>query len=263
MASHNGKPLWLTMTFVDTAHQIANQNFVSSGIFLERCCAECPWEWTNQALMIVEEATKSYMVNVIAESHFRCSDSFLLSLQHVSYYGNTRRSGKAWTVRHSSCLEYCKRWQRRVVKLRNWETQQPIRKPYTEFWQEKKRSIVFTRNNKVKSTIERRPALVRENQTAGGLPCHNGATKNLQTCWRHEGTGAPPPRRVPPRPGMPLAPSEDCESSEKEGVPPGDVNIHTPLPRARFVNLDPYVNDGMCNKDFIPELLTDESPSTC
>ena len=29
-----------------------------------------PWEWTEQALKTFEEATESYMVRVIAKSHF-------------------------------------------------------------------------------------------------------------------------------------------------------------------------------------------------
>jgi len=70
---------------------------------------------------------------------------------------------------------------------------------------------------------------------------------------------------VPLTPGTPPAPPDDGErtqSSATEGVPPGYVYIHTPLPSARFFNPDPYAKDHMRDKDFIPDLLTDEGPST-
>jgi hypothetical protein len=94
---------------------------------------------------------------------------------------------------------------------------------------------VSPRENKVKTAIKRHPAMVCENQTDGCLPWQNGTPKNPQTRWMHKGTGVPPPQGVPPRPGMPPVPSDDDESSETAGVPPTNVNIHTPLPSAQFV----------------------------
>jgi hypothetical protein len=35
--------------------------------------------------------------------------------------------------------------------------------------------------------------MLRQNQTSGCLPCQNGTAKNLQTCWRCQVTGRPPP----------------------------------------------------------------------
>jgi len=70
---------------------------------------------------------------------------------------------------------------------------------------------------------------------------------------------------VPLRPGKPLAPpdnSDRTQSPETEGVPPGYLYIHTPLPSARFSNPVPYAKDRMRDKDCIPDLLTDEGPST-
>ena len=64
---------------------------------------------------------------------------------------------------------------------------------------------------------------------------------------------------------MPPAPPNDSgrtQCSETEGVPPGYVYIHTPLPRAQFINVDPFAKDRMRDNDFIPDLLTDECPST-
>jgi len=106
--------------------------------------------------------------------------------------------------------------------------------------------------------------MIREDQTDGCLPYQHRTAKNPQTRWRRKGTGAPPPQQAPPRPGTPPAPPDDSERtqrSEREGVPPGYVYIHTLLPSARFFNLNPYANDRMRDKDVIADLLTDEGTS--
>ena len=144
-------------------------------------------------------------------------------------------------------------------------TQQQINKPRPEVQEVKKRGVVFPGHKIVKAVVETQPAIVWENQMDGCLSCQIVTAKNPQTCWRRKGTGAHPPRPVPLRPGMPPAPpdySEQTQSSETEGVPPRYVYLHTPLPSARFVNLDPYAKDRMCDQDFIPDLLTDEGRST-
>jgi len=145
------------------------------------------------------------------------------------------------------------------------ETQKLIKTPVAQVREEKKRDVVFPGHNKVNSAIETNPAMVQENQTDGCLPCQNGPAKNLQTRGRRKGTAAPPPRLAPQRPGRRPARPDDTEktqSSEREGVPPGDVYIRTPLPSRRFSNLDPYAKDRMRDKDLIPDLLTAEGPST-
>jgi len=145
-------------------------------------------------------------------------------------------------------------------------TQQVIKKPWAEVRREKKWADVIPGHNNGKAAIECHLAMVRENQTDGCLPCQNGTAKIPQTRWRRKGTGAPPPRPAPPLPRMPPAPPDDSErtlSSETDGVPAGYVYIHTPLPSTQFFNLHPYANDRMHEKDFIPDLLTDEGPSTC
>jgi len=145
------------------------------------------------------------------------------------------------------------------------DTLQQIKKPCAEVWEEKKWIIVFPGHKMVNGVLETHPAMIGENQTDGCLPCQNWHVKSAETCWRHEATGAPQPRRAPPPPGMPPASSDDSEGTqcfETEGVPPGYVHIHTPLLGDQSFNLDPHAKDCMRNKDFIPDLLTDEGPST-
>jgi hypothetical protein len=56
--------------------------------------------------------------------------------------------------------------------------------------------------------------------------------------------------------------SERSPRSKIEGVPPGYVYIHTPLPSTQFLNLNAYAKDRKRNDDFIPDLLTDIGLST-
>jgi len=88
------------------------------------------------------------------------------------------------------------------------------------------------------------------------IPRHAGGAKE---------TGAPPTELAPSQPGMPPGPpgyNEGAQNSKIEGVPPGYVNIHTPLPSAQFCTLDAYAKDRKCNNDFIPDLLTDKDTHT-
>jgi len=106
--------------------------------------------------------------------------------------------------------------------------------------------------------------MVHEIQPEGCLPCQNGTTKTLQTFCRCKGTDAPPAEPVPPPPGAPPAScggNEAAPSSEIQGVQPGYVYIHTPLPNAQSFNLDAYAKYRKCDKDYIPDLLTDEGTS--
>jgi len=88
-----------------------------------------------------------------------------------------------------------------------------IMKPQAEVPGEQKLGVEFPGHKKVKVAIKRHPAMLRQNHMSGCLHCQNGTTKNPDTCWRHKGTGAPPPdqRRqptpaeTPPLPGTPSA----------------------------------------------------------
>jgi len=125
----------------------------------------------------------------------------------------------------------------------------------------------------VKAAMERHPAMLWENQMDSCLPCQNGTVQDPQTPWGRKGTGAPPPERPrqptpeltphpPETPPLPPGNNEAVHLSQIEGVPPGDVYIHTPPPSAQFFNLDAYAKDHKCDKDFNPDLLTDEGIST-
>jgi len=153
------------------------------------------------------------------------------------------------------------------------ETQILIKKPGVEVREETKRGVDFPVHQDVKAAMKRQPAMLWENQTDGCLPCQNGTAQNPQTRCRRKGTGAPPPERLrQPTPELtphppetsPVPPSsnEAAHISSIEGVPPGYVYIHTPLPSAQFFNHDAYVQDHKRDKHFDPDLLTDEETST-
>jgi len=145
------------------------------------------------------------------------------------------------------------------------ETQQAIKKQLTEVWGEMKSGVVVPGDIMMKDTMDRQQAMVRWNRTDGGLSRHNGTAKDQQTHFRRKGTGAAPARAAPPRPGTRPAPPDDGERtqiSETEIFPRGYLYIHSLLPNAPFFNLDPYAKARMRDKDFIPDLLTDESLST-
>jgi len=153
------------------------------------------------------------------------------------------------------------------------ETQFLIEKPRVEVWEEMKRGVGFPGDKNVQAAMEWHPSMIWENQTDGCLPCQNGTAQNLQTRWRRKGTGAPPPERLrqptpepmphpPETPPVPPSNNEAAHLSEMDGVPPRYVYIHTPLPIAEFFNRDAYAKDRKDDKDFDPDLLTDEETST-
>jgi len=81
------------------------------------------------------------------------------------------------------------------------ETKYLIKKPRAEVQEEKTRGVEFPGHKEAKAAIQRHPAMLRQNQTSGCLPCQNGTAKNPQTRWRRQGTGTPPPdRRREPTP---------------------------------------------------------------
>ena len=69
ITAHNKSPPWSTNTFVCTVGKIEHQDIHCSGIFVDEFRDKHPWQWTKQALVILEEAPEAYMVEVIANSH--------------------------------------------------------------------------------------------------------------------------------------------------------------------------------------------------
>jgi hypothetical protein len=71
---------------------------------------------------------------------------------------------------------------------------------------------------------------------------------------------------LPPLTSTPPAPPSDMEralSCQIESVPPGYVIIHTFHYGHQLCNTDVYPKDSKCDKDCIPDLLTDKTTSTC
>jgi len=102
------------------------------------------------------------------------------------------------------------------------ETKYLIKKPPAEVREENKWGVEFPGHKKVKAAIQRHPAMLRQNQKSGCLPCQNGTTKNPQTRWTRKGTGAPPPTRrreripelTPPPPGTPPSPTGNTSGTK-------------------------------------------------
>jgi len=145
------------------------------------------------------------------------------------------------------------------------ETKYLIKKPRAEVREEKKRGVEFPGHKKVKAAIQRHLAMLRQNQTSGCLPCHNGTARNPQTRWRRKETGTPPPNRrreqtpepTPPLPGTPPTPkanTSEVQPSQIVNLPAGYTYSHTALPCAEFFDDDETEH----NTDFDPDMLTDE-----
>ena len=153
------------------------------------------------------------------------------------------------------------------------ETECLIKKPWGEDRKMKKWGVEFLGHIQAKAVIERHLAMLQKDQMDGYLPCQNGTAQDPQIRWRRKGTVAPPPERLrqptpeptPHPPKMPVVPPGKNEAGHLSaigGVPPGYVNIHTPLPHLQFCNLGAYAKDCKYDKDFNPDLLTDEGTST-
>jgi len=146
------------------------------------------------------------------------------------------------------------------------ETKYLTKKQRAEVRKEKKRGVEFPGNNKVKAAIKRHPAMLRQNQMSGCLPCQNGTAKNPQIRWKYKATGAPPPARcgeptpvpTPPPSGTPPAPTGNtsrAQPSEIVNLPASYTYLHTALPYAELFDDD---EDTQHDTDFDPDMLTDE-----
>jgi len=144
------------------------------------------------------------------------------------------------------------------------ETKYLIKGPRAEVREMKKRGVEFPAHKKMKAAIQRRPAMLRQNQTSSCLPCQNGTEKNPQTRWRRKGTATPPPDRrraltpesTPPLPGTPPAPTantSEVQPSHVVNLPTRYTYSHTALPCAEFFDDERTENDT----DSDPDMLTD------
>jgi len=139
------------------------------------------------------------------------------------------------------------------------ETQQQIKKPRAEVREEKKQGVEFPGHQMLKAAMERHPAMVYKNHTAGYLPCQNGTAKNPQTGWKRKGTAALPPELAAPSPGTPPAPPRDADgnkSYEIESMPSRCVYMHSPLPNTQFFNHNAFAKESKHDKDYNPDLLS-------
>jgi len=68
IATRNGKPSWSTKASVRTVRKIEHHDEVSAGIFAHEFSDKNPQEWTREGVTTLQDATKAYMVEVIAES---------------------------------------------------------------------------------------------------------------------------------------------------------------------------------------------------
>jgi len=159
------------------------------------------------------------------------------------------------------------------------ETHYLIKNARTKVHEEKKRGVEFSGHAKVKVAIERHPAMLRQNQTDGWLPCTNRIAKNPHTCWRRKGTGAPPPEqhrqmtpepmpplpKMPPQPGTPPAPRGSnawAPNSQIVNVPSRYTYLHKALPCAELFTHDASAQDSQNHTDYDPDMLTDKGTAT-
>jgi len=161
------------------------------------------------------------------------------------------------------------------------EPQYLIKKPRANVQEEKKRSVELSGNNQVKAAIARHPAMLRQNQTPGCLPCLNGTANSPQTHWRCKATGAPPrnrrrqqnpeptpeptPETMPPLPRTPLATT--CNTSGDQrleiiNLPACYTYSHSSLPFAESSTPDASAQESEQDTDFDPDMLPDEGTST-
>jgi hypothetical protein len=69
IAARNGKPAWLTKSFVRTVRKIEHHDVVGAGIFAYQLRNKDSHVWTKHALITLQESTEAYIVQVAAKCH--------------------------------------------------------------------------------------------------------------------------------------------------------------------------------------------------
>jgi len=161
------------------------------------------------------------------------------------------------------------------------ETQYLINKPCTEVREEKQRDVEFPWHKKVNAAMERHPAMLRQNHPPGCLFCQNCTANNLQTRWRHKGTGTstpnrrrqqtpeptlePTPHTTPPLPGtLPTSTgiNSGAQSLKIINLPATYAYSRISLSCTESFTLDISARDSEHNTDFDPDLSPDVGTST-
>jgi len=137
----------------------------------------------------------------------------------------------------------------------------------------------------MEAAIERHLAMLCQNHTLGCLASLNGTAKNPQTRWRHNGTVAPPSKRLtqqtpeptpeptpdltpeltPSLPGMPPTSTGNNSRArplEIVNLPAGYAYSHTSVFCAESFTLDISAQDSEHKPDYDPDMLPEEGTST-
>jgi hypothetical protein len=153
------------------------------------------------------------------------------------------------------------------------ETQYLIKKPRTVVREQKRQGVEFSGHNKMKAAMERHPALLHQNDSAGCLPWQNGTAKHPQTRWGRTGTDVSPPNRhreptpeptrmLPRTPPAPTGIISGAQSSEISNLLRGYTYSHTSPPCTESVFVDASVQVNQNDTDFDPDMLTDQRTAT-
>jgi len=267
-------PQSLTKAFVPKARNIEHHDVVSSWLFADEFPDKHPSMSTKQASLTLEEAMEGYMVQVIAESLRYKQQLIPCRFSTCPLLWQGQEVGYSW---NSPTCTWCWIWRKwpkegfRTPQLRkpnSWSRNLTLRS------ENRQRGVLsFLGLQWMKTAIERHPAMLHQNHTAGCLPCQNGVANNLQKqCWR-KGTSAPAPdqwgwpsrERIPPLPWMPPTPTHNNSTAQCSQI----VDLlaryaysHTSLPCAELFSLNASAQDCLHNTAFDPDMLTDEGTST-
>ena len=266
--AHFRKLPLLTKAFVRTVHGIKHHHVISSRMFADKVYDMSPREWTKQDVKALEEVTEVYVVELIPNPIFRCSNWFLVGFQHVSAYGKARRSGTARTVLHAPCLEQGQNPQRRVFTYCNWWNVIPLQQPSHRSPRREEARCCVSRASKGKACNGNTPGYGswKSNGWLPSLPkWHSKESTDTLKVLRYGctsiQTNAISHRNAPCTTSTTWRPWGSWYV-QNHSVPPRYVYIHTSLPNAQFFNHNAYAKHCKSNQDCSPNLLIDTETTT-